>query len=300
MSALRVLHVSDVHVPVPVGAIPAADWLSKRAIGGLNYLLRRGPRFAEAEAKLAELGRFAADEAVDLVVASGDFTVLGTEPEHARARQAIRPLAGRPEGLFAVPGNHDVYLDDAVRAERFRRHFGDLVLAADLPSLAVDGPYPLVRRIGEHVALLAVDSTRPNPQPWRSSGRIPEAQLEGLRRALAEPALRDRFKVVVTHYAPRLWDGRPDRRSHGLENADALLEVLAPHTRTCLLHGHVHRRYAVKVPGVGPTLLCAGSSTERGHEGAWLLELGAGPCRALAVERGPSGYRQSGEIVALG
>jgi hypothetical protein len=34
---VRILHLSDVHVPVPLSAIPARDWLSKRAIGGLNY-----------------------------------------------------------------------------------------------------------------------------------------------------------------------------------------------------------------------------------------------------------------------
>lgn len=299
MSVLRVLHVSDVHVPVPVSAIPVSAWLSKRAMGGLNYLVRRGPRFAAAEQKLAELGRFAEAEGVDLVVASGDFTVLGTEVEHELARRAIAPLTQRPSGFFAIPGNHDVYLADAVRAERFRRFFGDLSLPADLGSLATDGPYPLVRRVGEHVALIAVDSTRPNPQPWRSSGRIPEAQLSGLRAALSDASLAGRFKVVVTHYAPRLWNGQPDRRLHGLENADALLEVLAPHARTTLLHGHVHRRYAVKVPGVGPTLLCAGSSTELGHEGAWLLELGPSSAQALAVERADGGYRTTGERVPL-
>lgn len=295
----KILHVSDVHVPVPVGAIPLADWFSKRAMGGLNYLVRRGPRFAAAEAKLVELGRFAEAEDVDLVVASGDFTVLGTEPEHEVARRAVLPLTRRPEGLFAIPGNHDVYLSDAVKAERFRRHFGDLVLAADLPSLATDGIYPLVRRVGEHVALIAIDSTRPNPQPWRSSGRIPDAQLAGLRTALSDPSLAGRFKIVVTHYAPRLWNGQPDSRGHGLTNADALLAILAPHARTCLLHGHVHRRYAVAIPGVGPTLLCAGSSTELGHEGAWLLEIDGTSAHAFAVDRGEAGYRKTGERHAL-
>lgn len=283
---MRLLHLSDVHVPVPLTAIPPRDWISKRAIGGLNYLVRRGPRFADAVTKLAQLAVFAEEQAIDAVVCSGDFTVLGTEPEHVAAAAAIAPLTKRPLGFFAVPGNHDVYLDDAVKNERFKRHFEPLIGGRGeqvVEGLACDGLYPRVWKLSEEVALIAIESARPNPQPWRSSGRIPSAQLEGLARALAHPALADCFKVVVTHYAPRLWDGRPDSRGHGLENADQLLLLLRASRRTCLLHGHVHRRYAVNVPDVAPTLLCAGSTTERGHSGGWILDLDGAP-RALAYE----------------
>jgi len=273
---MRVLHLSDVHVPVPLRAIPARDWISKRAIGGLHYLVRRGPRFADAVTKLAALAVFAEEQNIDAVVCSGDFTVLGTEPEHVAAAAAIEPLTHRPRGFFAVPGNHDVYLDDAVKNERFARHFEPMIGGRGevvIDGVATDGLYPRAWKLDDEVALIAVESARPNPQPWRSSGRIPSAQLEGLARALAHPALQGCFKMVMTHYAPRLWDGRPDGRAHGLENADALLLVLRDSARTCLLHGHVHRRYAVNVPGVAPTLLCAGSTTEAGHSGGWILEL---------------------------
>lgn len=304
---MRILHLSDVHVPVPLSAIPARDWLSKRAIGGLNYLVRRGPRFVHAVEKLASLARFAEEERVDLVICSGDFTVLGTEPEHAAAARAIEPLTKRPLGFFSVPGNHDVYLSDSVRAQRFMRHFEPLNRlpegADELPSLATDGLYPRVRRYPGDVAVLGIESARPNPQPWRSSGRIPERQLEGLRTALMHPAIASSFKIVVTHYAPRLASGRPDSESHGLENADALLEILRPHARTCLLHGHVHRRYALTLPGFGPTILCAGSTTERGHEGAWLLEIEGGRASAEALRYDASylrtGYLRTGERIPL-
>jgi 3',5'-cyclic AMP phosphodiesterase CpdA len=274
---MRLLHLSDVHVPVPLRAIPARDWVSKRAIGGLNYLVRRGPRFADAVSKLASLAVFAEEQNIDAVICSGDFTVLGTEPEHVAAAAAMAPLTKRPRGFFAVPGNHDVYLDDAVKNERFRRHFEPLIGGHGeqlIEGLATDGLYPRVWKLNDEVALIAIESARPNPQPWRSSGRIPSAQLEGLMRALAHPSLAACFKVVVTHYAPRLWDGRPDSRGHGLENADQLLLLLRDSQRTCLLHGHVHRRYAVKVPGVTPMLLCAGSTTEAGHSGGWIVDLG--------------------------
>jgi 3',5'-cyclic AMP phosphodiesterase CpdA len=301
---MRLLHISDVHVPVPLSAIPPRDWLSKRLIGGLNYLVRRGPRFADAETKLAQLAELCEAQHVDLVICTGDFTVLGTEPEHEAARRAIAPLARRPAGFLAVPGNHDVYLKDSVEADRFTRHFGDLIAAHGsaraLTSLATDGPYPRVWKLSDEVSVLAVESARPNPQPWRSSGRIPEAQLTGLRAALGHADLLGTFKVVITHYAPRLWDGRPDRRTHGLENADALLDVMRPHERTCLLHGHIHKRYAVTLPGFKPTVLCAGSATERGHEGGWLIDVDARSARATEVGYAAGRYRPMDRTVTLG
>jgi 3',5'-cyclic AMP phosphodiesterase CpdA len=298
---MRILHVSDIHVPVPVSVIPKRDWLSKRAMGGLNYLLHRGPRFADAELKMAHLATFAEAENVDLVICTGDLTVLGTEPEHLVARRAIEPLAKRPAGFLAVPGNHDVYLKDSVEAGRFERHFGDLIVAREgelMSSLATDGLYPRVWRMKD-VAVIAIESARPNPQPWRSSGRVPAAQLRGLHTALHHPSLRAHFKLVITHYAPRLWDGRPDSPSHGLDNADELLEVLRPHARTSLLHGHIHRRYALTLPGIGPTILCAGSGTERGHSGGWILEIDATQSLAHGYQHDGQRYARTGDSVVL-
>jgi 3',5'-cyclic AMP phosphodiesterase CpdA len=278
---MRVLHLSDVHVDVPFAAMPARGWASpKRWLGGANLALRRKARFRDAREKLRILGELRAELNVDLVICTGDYTALGTEPELRAARAAIAPLTHAPRGFVTIPGNHDVYVGDAVG--RFERIFGDLL---------DPGPWPKVRIVDDTVAVVALDSARPNPQPWRSSGRIPDAQLAALPRVLE--TVGDRFVFVITHYAPRLADGGPDRFSHGLVNADAFLAACAG-IRGAILHGHVHRRYRVRVPGVRPELFCAGSTTEAGHEGFWLFELDeGGQLRAT-----PGGYR-GGRYVLL-
>ncbi|MCB9591914.1 MAG: metallophosphoesterase [Sandaracinaceae bacterium] len=258
---MRVLHVSDLHFDVPFSAMPAGGWaFPKRWLGGANLALRRKRRFRDAADKVRELGRLCGELNVDLVICTGDYTALGTEPEILNARDAVTPITQTPLGFVTVPGNHDVYVADSVG--HFERIFGDLL---------DPGPWPKVRIVDDTVAVVALDSARPNPQPWRSSGRIPDEQIAALPGVLE--SLGDRFVFVITHYAPRLADGQPDRFSHGLLNADALLAACSS-MRGAILHGHVHRRYRVRIPDLTPELFCAGSSTEAGREGFWLYELG--------------------------
>jgi 3',5'-cyclic AMP phosphodiesterase CpdA len=276
---MRVLHLSDVHVDIPLSAMPWREMWNKRFLGAGNLELRRRSHFAQAREKLDALAQLARDERVDLVICTGDYTALGTELEIAAARGAISRLTEMPLGFVTVPGNHDLYLPRSVVDGRFERHFGDL-MRSDLPDACVDGVWPIVRLCGEKVAVIAVNSARPNPQPWRSSGRIPDAQLDALTRLLDDPRLRDRFIFVITHYAPRRADGSPDRWSHGLENADAFLAACGGIGRGAVLHGHLHHRFHLKLAELRAHIFGAGSATSARHEGFWVFDVGEGATRA--------------------
>ena len=275
---MRVLHISDLHVDVPFAEVPWRDWLGKRLLAGMVFAMRRREHFRSVPEKLVALAEFADEHAVDLVLCTGDHTAFGTEPELARARRELAVLMERPAGFVHVPGNHDLYLRSALRESRFERHFGD-TLHSDLPEYAADGPWPLVRLFGDDVAVVAVNSARPNPQPWRSSGRISARQLEALPRVLEDPRVAGRFVFVMTHYGPCREGGRPDRRLHGLENAESFLEACRRVERGAILHGHLHTRYRVDLFGL-PPIFCAGSSTHEGREGLWLFELAGGEVTA--------------------
>lgn len=273
----RILHVSDLHVDVPVSQIPARSLANKRLLGLANLLVRRGSRFSDARRKIAALAAFREEIGADVVVCTGDYTALGSQAEISAARAAVEPLTRAPLGFVTVPGNHDVYVPDAVEDRRFERAFAPF-LRSDLPALAPppNATFPLVRLVGEHVAVVAVNSARPNPQPWRSSGRIPADELASLATVLADPRVHERFVLVATHYAPRRRDGSPDTRLHGLENAEALLDACRPLRFGALVHGHIHWRYRVAEPGLALPLLCAGSTTDRGREGLWVLDVEPG------------------------
>lgn len=277
---LRLLHFSDVHLPSSLRRLSIGDLAGKRLLGAANVVVRRRRRFRDAREKLAALARFAADLPVDAVLCTGDYTELGTEEEVRDARAAVEPLLHAPLGFITMPGNHDLYVPDTVRTRRFERHFGDL-LRTDLPEHAIDGPWPSVRLLGDDLAVVAVRSARPNPEPWRSSGVIVQAELDALARILADARVRARFVVVATHYALRKRDGRRDTPLHGIENVDALESVCRVIERGAIAHGHIHWRYHLRLPGLRAHVLGAGSATDRGREGLWLYEIA--PDRARAV-----------------
>lgn len=269
---MKVLHFSDIHVDVSPRLVPFRDWLGKRLIGGANHLLRRRKRFRRTREKLASLARFAQENTVDLVVCTGDYTILGTDVELRAAREVVDPLTRCRLGYVTVPGNHDVYLHDAIREKRFDKYFGEFLIS-DLPELASSDGWPLVRLFGDELAVVAVRSARPNPQIWRSSGLIEPGELHALERVLTDPRVRDRFVIIATHYALRRPDGSHDRAMHGLENADQMLEVISSLSRGCVVHGHIHERFHLRIPGIRPTILGGGSATDEGEEGFWMLEI---------------------------
>lgn len=286
---MRILHVSDLHVSLPWRAFPLSTWCSKRVAGAINLLLGRGRHYVDAARKAAALDDFRRAHDVDLVLCTGDFTAFGTRAELERAHAALAPLFDAPLGFVGMPGNHDVYTADVVRGGFFEEFFSE-TLRTDLPDLAVDGRWPLVRLFGDDVAVVAVNSARPRPV-WSSTGRVPHLQLEGLRAALADERVRSRFTFVMTHYAPCIEGGLPDKRLHRFENADAYLAACAGVERGALLCGHVHRRFTVPADEARPLpLFCAGSTTKDGREGLWLFDVADGRVTVTPGRWAGAGY----------
>jgi len=277
---VRVLHFSDIHVSTSLSGVPIREFVGKRIIGLGNLTVRRGKKFEQAAHKVRMLADFMHQVRADVALCTGDYTALGTEPELENARRVIEPFLAAPSGFVTVPGNHDLYLPDALADGRFERHFGDL-LVSDLPEYRRDGQWPTVRLIGEGLAVVCVNSARPNPQPWLSSGFVPEAQLQGLSDIVEDPRVSGRFVIVATHYAPRLANGQPDHARHGLDNANDFLAACSGIQRGLVAHGHVHRCYEVRVPEVQIPLFGAGSATHQGHEGIWVYDIAEGEATAV-------------------
>jgi len=289
---MRVLHFSDVHLALGLRRIPLVDWTAKRMAGVANLLRGRGRHFEDVPGRLEELASLATAEGVDVVVFTGDMTALGTEAEFAAARDAFTPFIEGPFHFIGLPGNHDLYTAGTVKRRRFMRHFGEAVVSdlgdLELPGVASDGPWPLVRAFGPDLVVVAVNSARPNRAPWVSSGQIPPHQLGTLHRILATPAVQERVVLVATHYAPRLPDGQPDSRHHGLTNATDFLAECSSIRTGGILCGHIHHTYRVRMPGEAE-IFCAGSATFSGREGFWLFDIEDG---RFTVKRG---IRRSGE-----
>lgn len=272
MPAVRVLHFSDIHVQIDYRSVPwrALGW--RRAIAQIEMrLLRRADKFTDAARTVGRIVAAADRLGVEHAVCSGDLTGLGLPAEFEAARAALGPLA-TPERLTVIPGNHDRYTREHQGA--FECHFGDLC-HSDLPEHCRQGPYPFVRLVGAEAAVVAFSTARLAPFPGLVYGRVGEAQFDGLRAILADPRLSGRAVLAVVHHAPRDADGLPDLVTHRLLDADRLLAAL-PGPRHAVLFGHVHRRFWHQATSERPHLFGAGSSTQTGDTGYWLIDVRGG------------------------
>jgi 3',5'-cyclic AMP phosphodiesterase CpdA len=272
---MRVLHCSDIHITEDPGR---------------TAFFRRGPRFwmawyelevqdrAKAFARAAEattaIVQAAERHAADHLVLSGDLTASALASEFVGAAAALGSLVRDPGHCTVIPGNHDCHHPAALRERRFEAAFGAL-LQSDLPAHARVGPWPLVRLVGQGLAVVALHSSLLPSIPGVSYGRVGPQQLEGLRAALADPALEGRAVLVVVHHAPLRADGTQDKLSHRLLDSEALLRLL-PGPRFAVLHGHIHQRYSHPATANRPHLFGAGSSTQAGREGYWLIDVDGG------------------------
>ncbi|MET0272965.1 MAG: metallophosphoesterase [Phenylobacterium sp.] len=280
----RLAHLSDPHLPSPLGLGPLGELLSKRTLSRLSW--RRKHRQHDP-AVLAALVADLKAQAPDHVAVTGDLTNFSTPGEFAAARAWLETLGPTTE-VTVSPGNHDALVarGHARRFETFHPWFGD-----------ESGPdFPQVRRRGP-VALVNLCSAIATP-PLFASGRLGADQLGRLGQVLDE--LKGLTRIVLVHHP--VGAGVVSRRK-ALSDAPALREVLARHGAELILHGHAHEPVFGAVAGI-PVLGVPSASSPAGFKHAparWhLIEIEAGHIQVTA--RGVTGelgrYRLSAGIAA--
>jgi nucleotide-binding universal stress UspA family protein len=285
--ALRLAHLSDVHLPLTVPR--GGELLSKRGLSALNWRLkRRALHGAEvAEALLSDL-RAARPDAVAM---TGDLCNFALAREFAAGGGWLDAL-GPAERVVAIPGNHEALTPGwrARMAQGWGRH-----------ALGPSGEEtPFLRPVGP-VALIAVSTAVATP-PFMASGRVGPAARTRLGELIAQARRAGLLPVVLMHHPPTAITSR----RKGLADREAVCAVLAEAGAALVLHGHTHRpdlswidgggTDAPRIPVLGvPSFSLRPRATGEGNDhpaGAW---------REIVLERRSAerhGASDTGEVDA--
>jgi len=250
---MRIAHITDIHF---MEHPPLGRLLGKRLLGSANLYLAGRRHHFHREVQLAAV-RQLVELQPDLLIITGDLTAQALPTEFAVARAALDPALSSAPSLV-IPGNHDVYTQNAQHTQRIREEFSEFMhLEGSIGRLDGDG-----------FTVLGLDPNRPTL--LNASGRVPEDQLSDLASALQQ-APRG-LLVLALHYPLLDRHGEVyDGSGHGLVNARDLISVLdeAPRVPDLIVHGHVHHGYQASLSlsrGEVPIHNCGSSGY------AWLPE----------------------------
>ncbi len=239
-------------------------FLNKRLIGGTNLLVKRGKRhqvavIEKALSRLDEIG-------VDHIAITGDLTNLALPSEFEAARRVVDAISGGSDRVSIIPGNHDYYTADAERERRFETTF-DAYLQSDLPAYQQPSGYPFCHLRGDDVAIVGLNSGIPT-LPLYATGRVRDDELVATEALLADPKVRDRFKVVMIHHPLTQFEHSKFDYIRRLINAKEVLRVLRHGNVDLAIHGHNHHFATLEFPhlgGPGTLRVCEAGSTSTAH-----------------------------------
>jgi Icc protein len=220
---MRILHLSDCHIPRATG--PGA-----------------GPGGTDPRAILAGLLADCAEiPGIDLVVVSGDVANDGSPEGYAAALDLIGGFAAA-RGIPQVycTGNHDER--DAFAAVLGTGHRDPSARDAGRLAGAVPGERAAVSEVAGY-RVITLDSLLPG----EVYGLISTPQLAWLSRMLADPAPAG--SVVVLHHPP-IGLSRDPQSWAGLRNAADLGTAIAGSDVQAVLCGHFHSQLAGQLAGV--------------------------------------------------
>lgn len=261
---MKLGHISDIHI-LELDSPKPWEFANKRIVGGVNLLLKRSKAHSTkvVEQAIAHLDALE----VDHIAISGDLTNLALESEFVAAARIIGTIDNAVERVSVVPGNHDYYTAEAARAGRFEKHLAPY-LNSDLPAYQLDSGYPFCK-LRDDVAIIGLNSGIATPFLF-ATGRVRTEELKAVAQLLDDPAVKERFKVVIIHHPVLPMDYHRIEFNRRLINAREVLDTLRSHDVDLIIHGHTHHFAVRKVPQLranGTTYICEAGSTSVQVEG---------------------------------
>lgn len=232
MTAFRLAHISDPHLPPPYARLRPGDVLSKRLLSRFAWR-RKHTRHSKPvlDAITADIGI----HPVDHLAITGDLTNFSTPEEFAAARVWLGSL-GDPANITVSPGNHDALVTVEGRADfsSWRPWIGDPG-SRDFPHVRVRGP----------IAIVNLSSAVPT-RLHLAQGTLGARQIEYAEAALKNLGARGLYRVVLLHHP--VSEGVVSLRKSLTDRTD-LRAALRRVGAELVLHGHAHEARLTAIPG---------------------------------------------------
>jgi 3',5'-cyclic AMP phosphodiesterase CpdA len=247
---MRVAHCSDLHLLSHDGA-RWLDLANKRWIGAMNLLSNRSRHYhVDAfDHMVDDLN----EQGIEHVLCTGDVTNLALRQEFEFARAKFDRLAGGPTHVTVIPGNHDAYVAEGIA------HFGTVFdeyhrtddgwswtdADRDVDDPDDDLRWPIVRLRGE-LAIVGISTSRATP--WFTAyGRVGPGQLARVKKALLDPRLASKARLVAIHHPPA--GRRALSKIRGLRDHAEFASVIAETGADLIVHGHEHEDLSETLAG---------------------------------------------------
>jgi len=253
--------------------------------GAVEMMLETTPK--NSNVRLWRAAHAIADDNVDAVIITGDLTDDGDGYELIEGAFARWKDKGM---LFAIPGNHDLYLFPLAGSGRPRPTSESKRAAwnafAKRLGLDVDPCGAWHRSLPEaSLVLVGLDScARPQRRFFRQNGAIGPVQLDYLRevaRGAAWKAARHRIVAFHHHVVPLphgVGRSAPTEFGMRLDDGKTVAEVLNEVGATMVMHGHRHVSEQRQPAGSNFRILASPSLTLGCRSGDapsyWRVELG--------------------------
>lgn len=225
---MKVVHISDLHFPTK---IPILSLRGKMVSGYLNYIFRRKSKYP-LELRDALFQKIKNLE-YDLLILSGDLTNVSHEVEFQEAREILKPILD--ERVFLVPGNHDRYIDSAIKpVSLFEKYFGDFL------GERIDQESFLYCKKIHDFYIIGWDSNFVSGI-GNASGIIKE---EIINKTINYLKLNQIKKYLLVCHHP-LWnpEGQEESSYHKMLNREDVIRKLSDFPPACYFHGHKHSNY---------------------------------------------------------
>jgi 3',5'-cyclic AMP phosphodiesterase CpdA len=237
--------VTDPHFRGSLAGVGPADFANKRVVGALNLVVNRTRKHKMQLLEAMRLDMRA--QAPDHLALTGDLSNVSLPGEFRAALAWLDTCGLEPAAISVIPGNHDAYVEAVVASRDFERAFAPYMtddLHAPEPGPRADYPFVQIRN---GIAFVGVSSSVPTGDlgAW---GRIGDAQLARLEKALAAPELAGKTRVVLVHHPPVLHKQGEQRN---LRDRAALAAVLERAGADLVLHGHDHEDQRAELDGPG-------------------------------------------------